>query len=242
MQQIIKKLLILQDRDRRILHIRDQLARMQPERQSFQGRAAATQASLEAIKTKAKQVETDRKKLELEAESKKLQIERYTLQQFQTKKNEEYRALAHEIDTCKESIAQLEDRQLELMEQAETLQREAGAATRQAEDTRKLAEGQLRELAAREQSLGNELAALESNRNQLTAEIDERALRQYERLLRNKGDNVVVGIQHGVCGGCHMRFPVQLMVSCQAAKELVTCPNCGRILYYTPDMDVAAVD
>jgi predicted nucleic acid-binding Zn-ribbon protein len=32
------------------------------------------------------------------------------------------------------------------------------------------------------------------------------------------------------------------MVSCRAAKELVTCPNCGRILYYTPDMDVAAVD
>jgi predicted nucleic acid-binding Zn-ribbon protein len=53
---------------------------------------------------------------------------------------------------------------------------------------------------------------------------------------------VVVGIEHGVCGGCHMRFPVQLMVACKAAKELVTCPNCGRILYCTPEMDVAAVD
>jgi uncharacterized protein len=242
MQQIIEKLLILQDRDRRIMHTRDQLARMQPERQSLESRAAATQAGLEAVKTKAKQVESDRKKLELEAESKKSQIERYALQQFQTKKNEEYRALAHEIDTCKGGIAQLEDRQLELMEQAETLQKEAAAAARQAEDTRKMAEGQLKELAAREQSLSDELTALESNRNQLTADIDERALRHYERLLRNKGDNVVVGIERGVCGGCHMRFPVQLLVSCQAAKELVTCPNCGRILYYTPDMDLAAVD
>jgi predicted nucleic acid-binding Zn-ribbon protein len=242
MQQIIDKLLILQDRDRRIMHIRDQLARIQPERESFQGQAAATQAGLDAVKTKAKQVETDRKKLELEAESKKLQIERYALQQFQTKKNEEYRALAHEIDTCKESIAELEDRQLVLMEQAETLQKEAGTATRQADDTRKLAEAKLRELAVREQSLHEELTALESNRNQLTSDIAERPLRHYERLLRNKGDNVVVGIEHGVCGGCHMRFPVQLMVSCQAAKELVTCPNCGRILYYRPDMDVAAVD
>jgi len=242
MQQIIDKLLILQDRDRRIMRVREQLARIEPERQSFQGKAAATQAGLETVKTKAKHVETDRKKLELEAESKKLQIERYALQQFQTKKNEEYRALAHEIDTCKEGIAQLEDRQLELMEQAEALQREAVAATRQADDTRKLAEGQLRELAAREQSLRDELTTLESNRNQLTADIDERALRHYERLLRNKGDNVVVGIEHGVCGGCHMRFPVQLMVSCQAAKELVTCPNCGRILYYKPEMDLAAVD
>jgi predicted nucleic acid-binding Zn-ribbon protein len=242
MQQVIEKLLILQDRDRRIMHTRDQLARLQPERESFQGRAAATQAGLEAVKTKSKHVETERKKLELEVESKKQQIERYALQQFQTKKNEEYRALAHEIDTCKESISQLEDKQLELMEQAETFQKESVVAARQAEETRQLAEGQLRELAAREKSLSEELAVLESNRAQLTADIDDRALRHYERLLRNKGDNVVVGIERGVCGGCHMRFPVQLMVSCQAAKELVTCPNCGRILYYTPDMDLAAVD
>jgi len=242
MQQIIDKLLILQDRDRRIMHLRDQMARIEPERQSFQGRADATQAGLESVKNKAKHVESERKKLELDAESKKQQIERYTLQQFQTKKNEEYRALAHEIDTCKAGIAGLEDRQLELMEQAEGLQRESATAARQAEDTRKLAEGQLRELASREQSLREELTGLESNRNQLTADIDERALRHYERLLRNKGDNVVVGIEHGVCGGCHMRFPVQLLVSCQAAKELVTCPNCGRILYYKPEMDLAAVD
>jgi len=242
MQQIIEKLLILQDRDRRIMNTRDQLARLQPEREAFQGQAAATQAGLDAVKLKSKQVESDRKKLELEVESKKQQIERYALQQFQTKKNEEYRALAHEIDTCKGSIAQLEDQELELMEKAETLQRESVTAARQAEDTRKLAEGKLRELAAREKNLSEELTALESNRNQLTGDIDERALRHYERLLRNKGDNVVVGIERGVCGGCHMRFPVQLMVSCQAAKELVTCPNCGRILYYTPDMDLAAVD
>jgi len=242
MQQIIEKLLILQDRDRRILHIREQLARVQPERQSFQDKAAATQASLDTVKTKAKQVESSRKKLELEVDSKKQQIERYALQQFQTKKNEEYRALAHEIETCKGNIATLEDGQLELMEQADALQKQAVAASREAEAARKSAEAQLRELAAREQHLRDELAALEANRNELTTGVDARALHHYERLLRNKGDNVVVGIEHGVCGGCHTRFPVQLMVSCRAGRELVTCPNCGRILYYSPEMDVAAVD
>ena len=242
MQDIIQKLLILQDRDRRILLTREQLARVQPERDAFQGNAASTQATLETVKAKAKQVESDRKRLELEVETKKGQIERYALQQFQTKKNEEYRALAHEIDTCKGNIAKLEDGQLELMEQAETLQKQAAAAGREAEQARKIAEGQMHELGAREQSLRAELAALESNRAQLTAGVDQGILRRYERLLVNKGENVVVGIEHGVCGGCHTRFPVQLLVSCRAAKELVTCPNCGRILYYSPEMDLAAAD
>lgn len=242
MQHIIEKLLILQDRDRRILRIREQLARIEPERELFQSRAASAQAGLDTAKLKVKQTETDRKKLELDVESRKQQIEKYALQQFQTKKNEEYRALAHEIETCKEEITRLEDQQLELMEQIEAHQKQAAAAAREAEESRKQAESQLKQIASGEQNLRTELSGLESNRDQLTAEIEERALRQYERLLRNKGDNVVVGIQHGVCGGCHMKFPVQLMVSCQAAKELVACPNCGRILYYTPDMDLAVAE
>jgi len=241
-QDVIEKLLTLQDRDRRLLHIRDQLARIAPERQMLQDKAGGAKASLEAVKTKIKLVETERKKLELEVDSKKQQIERYSLQQFQTKKNEEYRALAHEIETCRESIAGLEDRQLELMEQAETLQKQVRDLGREAEDAMSLTEGQLKELAAREQTLKSELAELESNRAQLTGVVDASILKRYERLLVQKGGSVVVGIQHGVCGGCHMKYPVQLLVSCQAARELVTCPNCGRILYYTSDMDLAPID
>jgi uncharacterized protein len=242
MQDVIEKLLTLQDRDRRRLNVNDQLARVEPERQMLQDKAGTAKAGLDAAKTRTKQVETERKKLELEVDSKKQQIEKYSLQQFQTKKNEEYRALAHEIETCREVIGKLEDQQLELMEQAETLQKQVQLAGREAEEAIKLTEGQLKELAGREQTLKTELAELESGRDQLTAGVDESILKRYERLLRNKGDSVVVGIEHGVCGGCHMKFPVQLVVSCQAARELVTCPNCGRILYYTRDMDLAVTE
>lgn len=242
MQDVIEKLLTLQDRDRRLLLVKDQLARVEPERQMLQDKAVGAKASLDAIKTKIKLVETERKKLELEVDSKKQQIERYSLQQFQTKKNEEYRALAHEIETCRAAIALLEDRQLELMEQAETFQKQVLSAGREAEDAAQFTEGQLKELAAREQTLNSELAELESSRAQLTSVVDASILKRYEHLLRNKGGTVVVGIQHGVCGGCHMKYPVQLVVSCQASRELVTCPNCGRILYYTRDMDLAVAD
>lgn len=242
MQQIIEKLLVLQDRDRRIMRLKEELARIEPERQLFEGKSSGALAALEAARTRMKQIESDRKKLELEVEAKKQQIEKYSLQQFQTKKNEEYRALAHEIETCKEQITALEDQQLELMEQAEAAQKQTAAATRQADESKKLAEGQLRELTDREAILRTEMAELESNRDQLTTAIDDRALRHYERVMRHKGDKVVVGIQHGVCGGCHMKFPMQLVVACQQEKELVTCPNCGRILYYTPDMDLAVAD
>src|SRR5213080_2940023 len=153
MLEAIEKLLILQDRDRKISRLRSELANIGPERQALAAKTASSQAALDAAKERIKQIESDRKKLELDAEAKKQAIERYSLQQFQTKKNEEYRALAHEIEMAREAIVKLEDQQLELMEQAEATQKQVATATRTAEEAKKLADRQLLDLTAREENL-----------------------------------------------------------------------------------------
>jgi predicted nucleic acid-binding Zn-ribbon protein len=242
MRETIEKLLILQDRDRQILRVNNELSRIEPERHMLLTRASEATASLEAAKLRGKHIESDRKKLELEVESKKTQIEKYANQQFQTKKNDEYRALAHEIETCKQAIIKLDDQQIELMEKAELAQKDVQAANQTSNEAKKMVDGQVAALGEREQNLNKELAELVSNREQLLLAVDDVARSRYERLLKNKGATVVVGVQHGVCGGCHMRLPAQILVSTQANQELVTCINCGRILYYTREMDLAAVD
>jgi predicted nucleic acid-binding Zn-ribbon protein len=242
MLEMIEKLLILQDRDRKILQEQGELARIEPERQMLNAKAASAQAELENVKLRIKQIESSRKDLELEVEAKKQMIVRYANQQFQTRKNEEYRALAHEIDTCKAAIFQIENGEIELMEQAEAAQKEAVRATQAAKAARMLVDEQVGQLGEREENLKKELAELEANREELAAAVDEGARSRYERLVRSKGENVVVGVQHGVCGGCHMKLPPQLLVTCQAEKELVGCSNCGRILYYTRDMDLAVTE
>src|SRR5947208_6174779 len=242
MLETIEKLLILQERDRRLHRLRTELAQIEPERQALKTKASEAQQALDQGKERIKHLESDRKSLELEVEAKKQLIARYSLQQFETRKNEEYRALQHEIDLCKEAIIKIEDHELELMEQAETAQKEVVRAAQAANDARKLADSQVSQLNAREQSLQKELAELGANREELAASVDETARGRYERLVKNKGENVVVGVQHGVCGGCHMRVPPQILVTCQAQQELVTCSNCGRILYYSGDMDLAVAD
>ena len=242
MLETIEKLLILQDRDQKIRRVKGELAHIEPERQALKAKAANTQAGLESAKLRVKQIESSRKELELEVEGKKLMISRYANQQLQTRKNEEYRALANEIQTCKDAIFKIENQEIELMEQAETAQKEVVRATQAANDARKLVDDQMAQLAAREQNLQKELAELEANREELASAVDDSARGRYERLVRSKGENVVVGVHHGVCGGCHMRVPPQLLVSCQAKKELVSCSNCGRILYYSSDMDLAVAE
>jgi len=242
MLEVIEKLLILQDRDRKIHRVRTELANMGPEREALQVRLTGSQTALDASKLTAKQIESERKKLELDVEAKKQQIEKYSLQQFQTKKNEEYRALANEIENCRAEIVQLEDEQLDLMEKAEVAQKDAVQATNAFHEAKKVVEKLVVDLAQKEETLKRQLTEFEDNYDQLAVGIDEGVLDRYQRLRRSKGDNAVVGIEHGVCGGCHMKLPIQIIRSCQGQQEIVSCPNCGRILYYTPHMDLVTAE
>jgi hypothetical protein len=218
------------------------LAHIIPERETLRAKATATQAQLETAKTRVKQIESDRKRLELDVAARKTQIEKYANQQLQTRKNEEYRALAHEIDTCKADITKIEDGEIELMEKTEQLQKEIARLTRENDEAKKTIEGQIVQFNQREENLKKELAELEHGRAELASGLDGSILNRYERLLKSKGDSVVVGVQHGVCGGCHMKLPPQILVTCQGQQKIVNCINCNRILYYTRDMVLAVAE
>jgi uncharacterized protein len=251
MLSVIENLLILQDRDRKIQRVETELNNIGPERAVLQEKARAAQTGHEAAKTRAKQIESDRKNLELEVEAKKKLIEKYSLQQFQTKKNEEYRALAHEIEGCKKAheiegckkaIFEIEDQQLALMEKAEEATREVAAAAKVSSDLVKHVETQIKALGDREISLKKQLDELKSDHARLVEAVDEGARAKYDRLRRSKGGTAVVGIEHGVCGGCHMKLPMAEILGVQGEQELKSCPNCGRILYYSREMDLTSTD
>jgi predicted nucleic acid-binding Zn-ribbon protein len=242
MLSVIENLLILQDRDRKIQRVETELNNIGPERAALQEKAKAAQIGHEAAKTRAKQIESDRKNLELDVEAKKKLIEKYSLQQFQTKKNEEYRALAHEIDGCKKAIYEIEDQQLALMEKAEEAAKEVAAAAKVSLDLMKAVDSQVKALGDREVSLKKQLGELKADHDRLADAVEEGARAKYERLRKSKGGTAVVGIEHGVCGGCHMKLPMAVILGVQGDQDIVSCPNCGRILYHSHEMDLTRTD
>ena len=242
MQDAIEKLLILQDRDRTILRFRQELEVIPQDRNHLTSKASSSQSALEAAKHQVNHLESGRKSLELEAESKRIQMEKYQVQQFQTKKNDEFRAIGNEIETAKKVIFEIENRIIENMEQAEVALKQLADANKLAAADKKLMDDQVANLNAQETNLQKQLAEVEANRAALCSSIDPGLLNRYDRLLRNKGGSVVVSVEHGVCGGCHMQLSRQTVVSCRAQQEIIPCTNCGRILYYTAGMDVDIVD
>lgn len=242
MLEVIEKLLILQDRDRKIRRIKAELSSIEPQRQAMKSKAAGAQAGLDAARQRVKEIETRRKQLELEVETKKGQINKYGQQQFETRKNDEYQALAREIEARKGEIIKIEDEEIELMEKAEQAVKQVEAANKVLKEAQAIVDNEVGQLNASEKTLQKELGELESNRGELAAAVGEVPLSRYERIMKSRGDNVIVGIEHGVCGGCHMKIPAQVVLHCRAQQELTSCTNCGRILYYTRDMVLTAAE
>jgi hypothetical protein len=228
----LEQLLILQDRDQKIRQVRTEIETVPLRRSSLEAQLAASRASVESLKQRARQVEIDRKRLELDVGTRTETISRLKTQQYQTRKNEEFRAIGHEIERYENEIRKIEDDELELMVLADKVKADLAEEERKATAAQNSIARQTADLEEKSKALESQLQALSKERAELAEKIDEDLLGRFERLFKSKGDAAVVAIEHGVCTGCHMKVTTATAAQVRAGKEIVSCENCGRILYF----------
>jgi len=227
----IERLLIVQDRDQKIRTFRLELKNLPAERTGLDTSLAASAARLDAAKQRARDVELEKKKLEMDAQAKRDSIGKFRGQQFQTRKNEEFQALTNEIKRFEGDIVKIEDREIELMEEAEKIKLTVAAAEKEHSAAKAHTDRQMAEIAAKISAIEASLAELEVEREKLTEGIDEDLLYQYNKLFVNKAGLAVVALEHETCMGCHMKLTTQTAVKVKGSRDIVNCEQCGRILY-----------
>jgi uncharacterized protein len=230
-QSELEQLLVLQDRQQKIRQIQNETKTLPLQRKHLEEQLAANAAALEAIKQKARQVEVDRKRMELDVGTRTTSIARLKTQQYETRKNDEFQALGHEIERYEKEIQQIEDQELELMEQADNLKVEIAGEEKKTSAAKESITRQLADLETKGKTLQGRLEELTTERGEIAAKIDEDVLSRFERLFASKGDAAIVALEHEVCTGCHMKVTTQTVVQVKAGKEIVSCEQCGRILY-----------
>ena len=227
----LEQLLVLQDRQQKIKQIQTEVETLPLQKKSLEAQLAASVAGVEALKQKARKVEMDRKKLELDVGTRNESISRLKTQQYQTRKNDEFQAIGHEIERYENEIRKIEDEELELMIEADKLRADLGVEEKKAATVKESVTRQTADLEAKSKTLESRLEELTKERAEIAGKIDEDLLGRFERLFKSKGDAVVVPLEHEVCTGCHMKVTTQTAHRAKAGKEIVSCDNCGRILY-----------
>jgi len=226
----IEKLLVLQDRDRKIRALKQELKLAPLERKELDEKLTEAVKKLEAVKLKAKEIEVERKKLENEVQAKRDSIAKFQTQKFQTRKNEEFQALSNEIKRYEGEIQVTEDRELDLMESGDKAKALIAETEKETQAIKAQVERQLANITGKIEAVSAQLQELEAERATLAQAVDEDLLDTFERLFVNKSE-AVVALEHDVCMGCHMKVTTQTVVRVKGNREIVHCEQCGRILY-----------
>ena len=228
----IEKLLVLQERDSQRLALEQQLKSVPRELAAVEARIATEKAAIETAKAEWHGLESKKKLLEIEIKSAEEKIAKYRTQQVQVRKNDEYQALTHEIDTTQAGIGILEEQEIGVMLIIDEAKQRFAAAEAELKKNITGHEARIRTLREREGQMQAELKAAQDAVASARPAVPEPQLRLYDRLANKPGHPVCVTVNGGKCGGCHLKVPTHIEVMARMGPEIATCDQCGRVVYW----------
>jgi predicted nucleic acid-binding Zn-ribbon protein len=244
----LAQLVVLQAHDTETKRLRDRKAALTKRVAELNTKAKATVGQRAVVLDLIAKEEALRRKEESDIADLKQKLERTKKKLDMTTTTTQLTALEHEAAFARSEISRIEDAELESMERSEELEAQrahADAAVTEAAaiHARESADADT-EIAAGEISLNE----IEKKRAAVRAEIvtsetGEASLATYDRIARAKGSAVSEALNQK-CMACQMMVRPQRWndlkdnsADAESSRTLMTCENCGRMLYYDPARD-----
>ncbi len=238
----MKSLLKLQSLDLQIEKLRLRETEIPKQKSKYDIHKKRLEDELKSSENRHKSLMLEQRECEGDIAGKQADIKKKENQLLSVKKNEEYQALLHEMEMHKKQIAIKEERIIAIM-------MELDEAKSCLEEDKKRIGGEQEEITAECSKIDGELAvaisdrkALEAQRGPLIAEIDASMLSKYERIRKAKKTGpALVPLQGESCSGCFMTITAQHVNEILAGDKFMPCNHCGRLVYYAPKFDSAAL-
>ncbi len=237
----IENLLQLQEADRAIRRLQDEIAELPKRVAAIEHKLSDTKLQLEKAQAAVKSDEAARRKYETAITDLRGKISKYRDQSLAVKTNEQYKALLQEIQFAEKEIAENEDKILELMVSADTRDKEVKAA--QAELKAETAEIEKEKEEARQRTAEDQeqLTGWRAKRDQMRAGVNEDLLRHYERVSKFRGSGISEVSDHK-CMACQVMLRPQTYNDVRTGQQTVVCDSCQRILYFNPAKEMQALE
>ena len=231
MLEQLENLLVIQDRDQKAKDLNSDLERMPIEKEQASLKLTKLKEAVKSVEETIMENELAIKNLELDINTRKDSIAKLKVQQFETRKNEEFTAMEHEIDRYSEEITQLEDSQLELMEKGETLNTQLNEARADLDKNQQTVDAEISIISERSNQCNKQLDEIKADRITISSKIEEDLLDRYDRIFKSKKGIAVCELDNDICAGCHMKVIPATAAAVRSEQTITVCDQCGRILY-----------
>lgn len=228
----LEKLIALQTLDSQ-MHDAEKVLASEPDR------LVALDAALDAAKqrvTEAKerlsQNQAGRRELEKTIAMHQGRLSKFREQGMNVKTNQEYHAIQHEIAFAQTEIKTIEDKELELMIEADEITAAVKAAEGLFVHQQKTAEAEKKAIAAEAIEHRARLDRLKSERTGLVSGITASVLATFDRVSARRQGVAVSEARDGICTICHVRMRPQVFNTVLRNEQVLQCDSCQRILYH----------
>jgi predicted nucleic acid-binding Zn-ribbon protein len=151
---------------------------------------------------------------------------------LEVKNNKEYQAMLKEIEVAESSCGDIETEIISLLEELDKLTVLVKKDEETLNQQKKKYEEEKKKIETDIDAIDSGFVHWEQKRDELRKKVPGDLLAKYEK-IKNRNNGVgVISVWKAVCNGCHMNIPPQLYNELQKSVELISCPNCNRIIYF----------
>jgi len=241
MKAELEKLIALQNLDTTIRKLEKELEAIPQRRAEIEGEFDQRAFEIRALETRRDEAKHTRSRLENEVIDQRGRAERAERNLMSSKKQDEYTAAIREADAARKQISTLET---QILEQMESLDKAEAALNERAEEIASLnsdREARLKAFDELTQQQSRQLIAARAEREQVFSNLPKAMSTMYSRISARIRDGIAVAeARNRSCTACFMSLRPQVMAEIRRGEDIITCDNCGRILFYAPQESVQA--
>ncbi len=232
MEEKLSLLIQLQEIDGTIRSRREEKKKLPELLAALERKSEEHKAELGRVRELLETAQKDKRDRDRDLEEGAGKVEKLKARTPDIKTNKEYTALLKEIETAEQENKAIEDDILKLMERIDAAAGEIRTAESRSVQETAAIEAERKQIEESMARLDGELAADEQVRADIAARVDTALLSQYQQRYASLNGRVVVEARGESCSGCFMSIPPQIFVNVKKNTEIITCPNCHRILYF----------
>ena len=235
MKAELQQLIALQNLDTTIRKLEKDQEAIPERRAEIEGEFDQRAFEIKALESRRDDAKHARARLENDVVEQKGRAERAERNLMSSKRQDEYTAAIREADAARKQISTLET---QILEQMETLEQAEAALNERADEIASLnsdREARLKAFDDETGTIGDRLATARKEREEIFAKLPKQMSGMYARIQARIRDGVAVAeARNRSCTACFMSLRPQVMAEVRRGEEVITCDNCGRILYYVP--------
>lgn len=233
----IEQLVILQKVDDEMLLLKKEIENAPVE---LAGLEARHQELLDQKAVMADKLEVLKKQQQLlnnEIENDTLKIKKSKSKLMMVGNTREYHAMMREMDNMEKVNRMREEEKISLGEELTRQNDLMKDLDKQIEDLANELEEVRTSLDKRLADANKRLKKFEKDREKAVKTVPVPILGRYEFIRQRMANPVIVAVEEGVCKGCHIAIPPQSFIELQKGQQILSCPNCQRLIYWCEHFD-----